>query len=107
MRAAAAGEIDDQLALGTAGDIGAGDRRNREELAPRPGEPALRGHTRFALQGFAPRPAFSLRPNVHRTFPLRAAASDRRPAEVWTRACRGASPGEPPSLVASVLGAYH
>ena len=96
--AVTAGEIDDQLALEAARDIGAGDRRNGKELARRPQPPTLRINPHVGLEGFAGRPAFSLRPDVHHTF-LRPLPIDRR--RKYGREDVGAPVQAPPSSEAS------
>src|SRR4029077_15283395 len=69
---ATAREVDDQLALCTARDIRASDRRSRKELAPWQKQRPLRVRASVALQRLALRPAFRLWPNLHHTVPLRA-----------------------------------
>src|SRR5262249_6814418 len=69
----AASEFDDQLALGTTSDIGAGYRRGSKELPERSGQQAIHaGRPRIALSCLTLRFVFRPRPKVHRT-PFRAA----------------------------------
>src|ERR1700730_2567835 len=90
---ATAREVDDELALCTARDIGASDRRSGKKLASSQKERPLRIHASVALRGLAFRPAFRLWQDLHHTVPLRAAVSLRRSTEVWTRVYRGARGG--------------
>src|SRR5271170_7773951 len=90
LRGAAAGKLDDQLALCLSRDIGACDRRGREELPQRSAKAV-------ASRGLPPkqcsvRLVVAPRLEFHTDFPKihTAASSHSRPVlRVWTTVCRG------------------
>ena len=90
-RATAAPEFNDQLALGTTRDVGAGYWRGSKELPEwRDQQSVYSGRARILLSMLTFRPIFRPRPKVH-LIPLSAALPVVARCQIWTKATGRAS----------------